>query len=96
MDLHPTKVFFRKWHQGVDFLGYVHFPYYRVLRTKTKKRMFRKLEKRREEFETGHIEDDSGLRQTVASYLGVLSHSRGRGLAKRIRRDFLPSVDVDK
>lgn len=90
LDLHPTKVFFRKWHQGVDFLGYGHFPYYRILRTKTKKRMLRKLQKRREEFETGSMEDDSGLRQTVASYLGVLSHSRNRELAKRIRRDFLP------
>ena len=96
LDLHPDKVFFRKWHQGIDFLGYVHFPHHRVLRTKTKKRMFRKLEKRQVEFKTGVVEDDDGLRQTVASYLGVLSHSRNRGLAKRIRRDFLPSVVVSK
>jgi hypothetical protein len=91
LDLHPTKVFFRKWHQGVDFLGYGHFPHYRILRTKTKKRMIRKLRNQREEFEAGAIDED-GLRQTVASYLGVLSHSRNRGLAKQIRRDFLPSV----
>jgi retron-type reverse transcriptase len=91
LELHPTKVFFRKWHQGVDFLGYGHFPHYRVLRTKTKKRIIRKLRNQREEFEAGAIDED-GLRQTVASYLGVLSHSRNRGLAKRIRRDFLPSV----
>lgn len=91
LDLHPTKVFFRKWHQGVDFLGYVHFPYHRVIRTKTKKRMLRKLQKRREELNAEEIEADD-LRQTVASYLGVLSHSRSRGLAKQIRRDFLPDV----
>ena len=89
LDLHPTKVTFRKWHQGVDFLGYVHFPYHRVLRTKTKKRMLRKLEKRREEFEAEEL-DEEKLRQTVASYLGVLSHARSRGLAKQIRRDFMP------
>ena len=89
LDLHPTKVSFRKWHQGVDFLGYVHFPHHRVLRTKTKKRMIRKLRFRKEDFEAGDIDED-GLRQTVASYLGVLSHSRNRGLAKQIRRDFLP------
>lgn len=89
LDLHPTKVSFRKWHQGVDFLGYVHFPYHRVLRTKTKKRMIRKLRNRKEAFEAGDIDEDE-LRQTVASYLGVLSHSRNRGLAKQIRKDFLP------
>ena len=89
LDLHPTKVLFRKWHQGVDFLGYVHFPHHRVLRTKTKKRMIRKLRLRREDFEDGDIDEDT-LRQTVASYLGVLSHSRNRELAKHIRRDFLP------
>lgn len=90
LDLHSLKVFFCKWHQGVDFLGYVHFPHHRVIRTTTKKRIFRKLRKRREEFRAGEIEED-GLRQTVASFLGVLSHSRNRGLAKRIRWDFLPS-----
>ena len=89
LELHPTKVFFRKWHQGVDFLGYVHFPHHRVLRTKTKKRMLRKLRLRKEDFETGDTDED-GLRQAVASYLGVLSHSRNRGLAKRVRHGFLP------
>lgn len=91
LDLHPTKVSFLKWHQGVDFLGYEHFPHYRVLRTKTKKRMIRKLRNRREDFESGDVDED-GLRQTVASYLGVLSHSRNRGLATQIRRNFLPNV----
>lgn len=95
LDLHPTKVLFRKWHQGVDFLGYVHFPHHRVLRTKTKKRMIRKLHFRKEDFEAGDIDED-GLCQTVASYLGVLSHSRNRGLAKRIRNDFLPKVKAAK
>jgi RNA-directed DNA polymerase len=89
LDLHPDKVFFRKWHQGVDFLGYGHFPHFRILRTKTKKRMIRKLQMRYEEFKTGKAGENE-LRQTVASYLGVLSHSRGRGLAKRVRHDFLP------
>ncbi len=91
LELHPTKVFFRKWHQGVDFLGYVHFPYHRVLRTKTKKRMIRKLRTQHEEFEAGAVDED-GLRQRIASYLGILSHSRNRGLAKRVRRDFLPNI----
>ncbi|MDO8564552.1 MAG: reverse transcriptase/maturase family protein [bacterium] len=39
--LHPRKVEIRKITSGVDFLGYVSLPHYRVLRTKTKRRMLR-------------------------------------------------------
>jgi len=41
--LHPDKIIMRKYNQGIDFLGYVILPYHRVLRTKTKKRMFKKI-----------------------------------------------------
>lgn len=41
--LHPDKIIIRKLRQGIDFLGYVILPHYRVLRTKTKKRMLKKL-----------------------------------------------------
>jgi hypothetical protein len=44
--LHPNKILFRKYCQGIDFLGYVSFPYHRILRIKTKKRMFKKLKGR--------------------------------------------------
>jgi RNA-directed DNA polymerase len=43
LHLHPNKVTIREYHQGIDFLGYVSFSYHRVLRTKTKKRMFVKI-----------------------------------------------------
>ncbi len=43
LELHQRKVIFRKWHQGIDFLGYVLFPHHQILRTKTKNRMFRKI-----------------------------------------------------
>ena len=43
LHLHPNKVEIRKLSQGIDFLGYVILPHHLVLRTKTKKRMFRKL-----------------------------------------------------
>jgi len=41
LNLHPNKIIIRKISQGIDFLGYVTLPYYRVLRTKTKKRIRR-------------------------------------------------------
>lgn len=43
LELHPHKVEIRKLRQGIDFLGYVTLSQYRVLRTKTKKRMLRRV-----------------------------------------------------
>ncbi|MBU4315101.1 reverse transcriptase/maturase family protein [Patescibacteria group bacterium] len=44
LQLHPNKVEIKTIAQGVDFLGWVHFPYHRVLRTATKRRMMRRLQ----------------------------------------------------
>jgi hypothetical protein len=41
--LHENKVCIRKLKQGIDFLGYVILPYHTVLRTKTRRRMLKKL-----------------------------------------------------
>ncbi|MEK7620282.1 MAG: RNA-directed DNA polymerase [Patescibacteria group bacterium] len=41
--LHPNKTIIRKLSQGIDFLGYVTLPHHRVLRTKTKRRMFKRV-----------------------------------------------------
>ena len=43
LELHPQKLEIRKLRQGSDFLGYVTLPQYRVLRTKTKRRMLRRV-----------------------------------------------------
>ncbi len=42
---HPDKVFIKTFSSGIDFLGWVHFPGYRVLRTVTKRRMLKNLAK---------------------------------------------------
>jgi len=41
--LHENKITIRKLRQGIDFLGYVTLPNCIVLRTKTRKRMIRKV-----------------------------------------------------
>jgi len=46
LELHPQKVSIEKMSQGVDFLGYITLPHHRLLRTKTKKRMLKKVSKR--------------------------------------------------
>ncbi|MBU1126672.1 reverse transcriptase/maturase family protein [Patescibacteria group bacterium] len=43
LHLHPGKTELRTLASGIDFLGWVHFPHYRVLRTVTKRRMFKKV-----------------------------------------------------
>ncbi len=73
LELHPRKVSITTFASGVDFLGWVHFPNHRVLRTSTKRRMLRNL-------------DGDPKRVSVESYLGLLSHGNARTLAAKIGR----------
>lgn len=84
LELHPKKVSIRKCRQGADFLGYIEFPYYRKIRTKTKKRIFKKMKERVREYEAGMRSEES-LNQCLQSYLGVLSHAD----AYKIREELL-------
>ncbi len=59
--LHPSKIEIRKFNQGIDFLGYVSFACYKILRTKTKNRM---LKKAKENYKI----------EMLSSYLGILKH----------------------
>ena len=43
MQLHARKVSVRSWTQGVDFLGYVVLPHCTVLRTRTKRRLCKRV-----------------------------------------------------
>jgi retron-type reverse transcriptase len=61
LTLHPNKIFLKTLASGVDFLGWVHFPHHRVLRTTTKRRMFKRLGNKPSE-------------ETKQSYLGLLQH----------------------
>ncbi len=72
LELHPDKVSISTLASGVDFLGWVHFPHHRVLRTTTKKRMFNRIR-------------DSGEKpEVVQSYFGLLSHGNGHKLKQQI------------
>lgn len=44
LQLHPDKVLIKTISSGIDFLGWVHFPEHRVLRTATKRRMIRNIQ----------------------------------------------------
>lgn len=46
LSIHPDKVFIKTIASGIDFLGWIHFPTHRILRTSTKRRMLQKLSKK--------------------------------------------------
>lgn len=73
LTLHPQKVSLHTFASGVDFLGWVHFPDHRVLRTATKRRMFR------------GIKAQEGKKETVQSYLGMMSHGNTRKEHKKVQ-----------
>jgi len=87
LELHPKKVTIRKFHQGIDFLGYIVLPHHRLLRTKTKQRIFRKLKKRIGEYKNDLISKQT-LEQTLQSYLGVLSHANTYKLSNEFKNQF--------
>lgn len=72
LSLHPDKLFVKTLASGVDFLGWVHFEKHRIIRTSTKKRMFR------------NIVMKNGKKETVQSYLGLLKHGNTEKLKGEI------------
>ena len=71
LELHPDKVYIKTLASGIDFLGWVHFADHRVLRTTTKRRMFKRLRQ-------------SPRQETLNSYFGLLKHGNTLKLRKAI------------
>lgn len=78
LELHPKKVRIKTLASGIDFLGWVHFPNYRVLRTKTRRRML-------------FIFTNDPSPEKVASYLGLLKHGNAYRLRQSLS---LPSTNL--
>jgi retron-type reverse transcriptase len=72
LELHPDKLFITAVASGVDFLGWIHFPDHRMLRTATKRRVMRWLYA-------------SPSEATLNSYLGLLNHGDAERLRVAMR-----------
>lgn len=84
LTLHPHKISIRKYRQGIDFLGYVILPHYIQLRTKTKRRMLRKIDQKVQEYNNDEISSKT-FNQTLQSYYGVLSHADSHKLTQELK-----------
>jgi len=73
--LHPDKVSITSLASGIDFLGWVHFPNHRVLRTSTKNGMFRKLKLK-------------PFPESLQSYLGLLRYGQTFKLQEELLNEF--------
>src|SRR3989344_1578235 len=74
LELHPAKIIFSKFSSGVDFLGYIIFPKHILPRTKTRRRLLKKIKEKIKQFKAGETTEES-LNQTIQSYYGFLSHA---------------------
>lgn len=61
LQLHPDKLFIKTFASGLDFLGWVNFPNYRILRTSTKRRALKAL-------------SENENTNKLSSYKGLLAH----------------------
>ena len=85
LTLHPNKIIIRKYKQGIDFLGYIVLPHHRVLRTKTKRRILRKMTNKCRLLQEELITEEF-FGQSLQSYLGILKHCEGHGTKMKIMK----------
>ncbi len=72
LSLHEDKVSIETCASGVDFLGWIHFPDHRVLRSTTKRRMLRNIK-------------EYPQPETINSYRGLLGHGNTYKIQKQAR-----------
>ncbi len=71
LTLHPSKLFIKTLASGVNFLGWVRFPYHQVLRTSSKRRMLKRITENPET-------------STPQSYLSLLRHGNTYKLTEQV------------
>lgn len=71
LQLHPTKLFLSTAASGMDFLGWVHFPTHRVVRTAMKRRMIKNILAKPEP-------------AVFDSYQGLLKHGNAYELSREV------------
>jgi hypothetical protein len=71
LTLHPDKIFLKTLNSGIDFLGWIHFFDYRILRTATKRRIFKRIQ-------------ENPKPETINSYLGMMKWGNAGKVKEKI------------
>ncbi len=74
LTLHKDKVFIKTIYSGVDYLGWVNFKDHRILRSKTKTRMLKRIK-------------ENPKLETINSYLGLLNHGNAYKISLLLNYD---------
>ena len=89
--IHEEKTSIQKISRGIDFLGYVVFNKFKLVRTKTKRRMIRKFKYKLNECSQGSVSKNS-LSQSLQSYLGFLHHAETYAIEEYFKKKYLKLV----
>lgn len=81
LKLHENKIILNKVSKGIDFLGYVVFPNYVKLRTKTKKRILKKFHKK-------------PSFKTLNSYIGITKHAYSNEVRRNLLKKYYYSKNI--
>ena len=84
LELHPFKKRIAPIHQGVDFIGFVHKPFYRQIRSRTAGKMVSRVDQWKK---SAHGLDGiplRNLRDSLNSYLGILRWASTFRLRKHV------------
>jgi retron-type reverse transcriptase len=77
LEVHSNKTYTKTMSSGLDFLGWVNFPRYSILRRTTEKRMFKKLK------------ENNYKEESYYSYLGMLKHGQGYKIEQELLNNYL-------
>lgn len=83
LELHPTKQWVQPVTIGVDFLGYIVFPTYRLLRRGNGFRFARRLRNMAHHYAEGKI-DPEHIQRRVSAWLGHSCHADTTGLRRAL------------
>ncbi len=83
LELHPKKIDVRELKWGIDFCGYIVLPHHILPRTKTKRRIIKKI-------------SQGSLYQALQSYLGYVSHASSFNLSKKLMNQYWFVKEIGK
>jgi len=90
--IHPNKISITRFNKRIDYLGYVLFPYFTLIRKRTKKRVLRKINEKVLLYKKSEISKEQ-LDSTLMSYLGILSHADAHRFSQKLKNDYFFNVN---